>query len=144
MSETTNLDPTVKVEGATPKATPKRSTPKGAPKGKAKGKGDTPKAKGPRAIPNEEKVFSAIKAAGREGITLKELCDKTGLRYRVVHNLTWRMEGGPVEGELKHPTQRTIKRVNLDRTVRYATMGRDKTPHMRPGRRFATQGFSTG
>lgn len=42
-----------------------------------------------------DKVLKAVKAAGGAGISLKLLSEKTGLRARVVHNVTWRMEGSP-------------------------------------------------
>ena len=79
-----------------------------------------------------EAVLAKVKAAGAQGITIGDLAKATGLPYRVVHNVTWRMEGGPKDGSLKHPDEKVIKRVNTDRKVLYAVFGKgDPTPTMR-------------
>jgi hypothetical protein len=45
-----------------------------------------------RATDVLEDVFKAIDKAGPDGIGLKALEEATGLRYRVLHNVTWRLE----------------------------------------------------
>lgn len=86
------------------------------------------------------RVLKAIKAAGAEGISLKDLESKTGIRYRILHNVTWVMEGSPREGTLAHRDQKVIKRVNTGRTVLYAALakGEPEDPTMRG--KYATRG----
>jgi hypothetical protein len=65
-----------------------------------------------RATDVLEAVFKAIEKAGPEGITLKALEDQTGIRYRVLHNVTWHLE----------TRAEKIRRVGEGRTVRYANV----------------------
>jgi hypothetical protein len=65
-----------------------------------------------RATDVLEDVFKAIDKAGPEGIGLKALGEATGLRYRVLHNVTWRLE---VKDERIH-------RVGEERKVLYAAV----------------------
>ena len=51
--------------------------------------------------PTFVKVLDTLTKAGSTGLTLKELEDKTGLPYRSVHNITWRLEGSPKDGKIK-------------------------------------------
>lgn len=106
-------------------ATRRRSTTKDA----ATTKVQAPKT---RALPEgTDRVLEVIRKAGRGGITLAEIVEKTGIPYRKVHNITWRLEGGPKEGELRHPEDRKARRVNgSERTVRYAA-GTDPAFDMR-------------
>lgn len=72
----------------------------------------------------EGQVYEAIQAAGEDGITLKDLEETTGLRYRVLHNVTWRLEGGPSKdgSTRKYPDNVKVQRVGAGRTVRYASL----------------------
>jgi hypothetical protein len=91
-----------------------------------------------------EVVLDKVRAAGPKGITIGDLAKAVNLPYRVVHNVTWRMEGGPANGTLKHPDEKVIKRINTDRKVIYAVLGKgDPTPVMAPGRVYATRGPET-
>jgi hypothetical protein len=69
-------------------------------------------------------VLQALKGK-KDGLTLKQLEDATGIDYRVLHNVTWRLEGSPEVrnkarfGEINKPTERAIERVGEGRTVRY-------------------------
>lgn len=70
-------------------------------------------------------VIAALKGK-KDGLTLKALEEATGVEYRVLHNVTWRLEGSPEVrnkakfGELRDPEGRKIQRVGEGRTVRYA------------------------
>lgn len=89
-------------------------------------------------------VLGAVKAAGKDGITLAELVQTTGLPYRVVHNVTWRLEGSPKQGSTTKPDERKIARVNTDRKVRYAMPRYQPTGAKAPlvmAGKFATTGF---
>lgn len=55
-----------------------------------------------RAMDVQDKVLEAIKDAGKDGISLKDLVEVTGIRYRVLHNVTWKLEGSP-EPKRDHP-----------------------------------------
>jgi hypothetical protein len=48
----------------------------------------------PPSLPGEhdDSVEAAIVPAGPDGIELVDLEQATGLRYRVLHNVTWRLE----------------------------------------------------
>jgi D-alanyl-D-alanine dipeptidase len=71
-----------------------------------------PESKKVRATDVLEEVFKAIDKAGPEGITLKALEEQTGIRCRVLHNVTW---------HLKTKAEK-IRRVGEGRTVRYASV----------------------
>lgn len=94
---------------------PTTNTPKAEAKGEDKPERSTVAAKG-----EFDKVLARVKAAGKAGIGLADLAKATGLPYRVVHNITWRMEGSPKDGALRKPEERVIVRVNTDRKVLYA------------------------
>jgi len=48
----------------------------------------------PPSLPGEhdDAVNAAIAQAGPPGIELGDLVQATGLRYRILHNVTWRLE----------------------------------------------------
>lgn len=109
-----------------------------APKAEAKPKVETPEeeTKAQRttvSAPTQfDRVMGFITKAGEEGITLKDLSEKTGLPYRVVHNVTWRLEGSPAIkdnaskgikiGDVQKADEVRAKRVGKGRTVRYAAV----------------------
>jgi hypothetical protein len=90
-------------------ATKRQARANPAPKGESDAKPESTKV---RASDVQDTVFKAIQEAGREGITLKALEDQTGIRYRVLHNVTWHLE----------TTAGNIRRVGEGRTIRYATL----------------------
>lgn len=97
---------------------------------KAEDTESTPKRVTVSAPAQFDNVMQAITEAGDEGITLKALSEATGLPYRVVHNVTWRLEGSPEVrpnnkagrklGEPAKPDEAKIQRVGKGRTVLYA------------------------
>lgn len=118
---------------------PTTTTPKGETSKKSSLKTSTKKSSTstPTLTTNEVKVLDIIKKSPK-GITLKDLEVKSGLRYRVIHNLTWRLEGGPKDGNLTLPKH--IQRVNVSRGVLYAPLkrGQSKDPNM--SGKYATRG----
>jgi hypothetical protein len=87
------------------------TTSKARPAPEAEAQGESkPKSTKVRASDVQAQVFQAIRAAGPEGITLKALGDATGLRYRVLHNVTWALE----------TKTETVHRVGEGRRVVYA------------------------
>lgn len=60
-------------------------------------------------------VYAAIVDAGDRGLTLGEIEERTGLRNRVLQNVTWRLEVG----------QNRVHRVPGTRPHRYASGGAD-------------------
>jgi hypothetical protein len=105
-----------KPTGAASKATP------------AKGKGeDKPSRSTTDAMAVAPDVVAFLKKAGTKGATLTEISEATNLRGRVVHNVTWRLEGSPEVrdkekfGTLRKPDERQIHRLSgTGRNVRYA------------------------
>jgi hypothetical protein len=87
--------------------------------------------------PEVKKVLDIVGKAGPEGITLKELEAKSGLRYRVVHNITWRLEGSPKEGKRAHLDEWKLIRVNTDSKVRYGLKPAG-TPNVEMRGKYAT------
>ena len=87
------------------------------------------------------KVHKAI-TAHKGHATLKDITATTGLPYRVVHNLTWRMEGSPKGGTLTKREEATIKRVNTGRTVEYGRIAKGESTAFTPTMRgkYATKG----
>lgn len=81
-----------------------------------------------RAADVADMVLDRIVEAGDTGITIPELVNQTGLPYRVLHNVTWTLEGSPEPspsspnyGIPRYPDQIRARRLNTgDRTVRYA------------------------
>lgn len=77
-----------------------------------------------------DRVMAVITKAGPEGATLKAISEATGLGYRVVHNVTWRLEGSPAVrdnpkksvkvGDVQKPDEVKAQRVGEGRTVKYA------------------------
>jgi hypothetical protein len=57
---------------------------------------------------HDDKVHAALLEAGEAGLTLRELEAVTGIRYRVLHNVTWRLE-----------QQSRARRVDRSRPIRY-------------------------
>lgn len=80
-----------------------------------------------RAADVADMVLDHIVGAGDTGITISELVQRTGLPYRVLHNVTWTLEGSPDPstrsphyGTPRHPDQVRARRLNTsDRFVRY-------------------------
>jgi hypothetical protein len=70
-------------------------------------------------------VLEALKGK-KDGMTLQEMVAATKVDYRILHNVTWRLEGSPEVrdktkiGELRKPDEKRIQRVGEGRTVRYA------------------------
>jgi hypothetical protein len=95
---------------------------------------------------NPETVARVLKAitAKKGTATLKDIVESTGLRYRVVHNLTWRMEGAPRNGTLLHREEAVIRRTNLGRTVTYGVRPKGDTTANTESRKYATRGLSVG
>jgi hypothetical protein len=89
------------------------------------------------------KVLEAIKA-GKGTATLKDIVSKTGLPYRVVHNVTWRMEGAPRQGTLLHREEAVIRRTNLGRTVTYGVRPKGDSTANTENHKYATRGLSVG
>lgn len=93
-----------------------------APKAEAKPKRSTVRADGEL----QGKVLAVIEAAGEDGITLKALSDALGIRTRVLHNVTWKLEGSPEvkaeadtpKGEPRKPDEVRVKRLD-GRPVRW-------------------------
>lgn len=64
-------------------------------------------------------VLQAIEDAGEAGASLKTLAASTGYRYRVLSNLTWKLEGSPepspakteTYGTPRKPEERLVERV---------------------------------
>lgn len=81
--------------------------------------------------PTFVKVLDTLTKAGKDGLTLGELSEKTGIPYRAVHNITWRLEGSPKDGRVKTEEQK-IKRVSRG-PVRYAVIlpGQPRTTFLR-------------
>jgi hypothetical protein len=90
------------------------------PKAESEAKAESAKV---RASDVQETVFNAIQEAGSEGITLKALEDQTGIRYRVLHNVTWHLETKADK----------IRRVGEGRTVRYSSVDAKPNPAPRKG-----------
>jgi hypothetical protein len=75
-------------------------------------------------------VLGHIARAGEEGVTLAELVGLTGLEYRVLHNVTWVLEGSPEPspgspnyGVPRHPDRIRARRLKSSgRTVRYTAL----------------------
>lgn len=69
-----------------------------------------------KASDHFETVVAALKAAGRDGLSLTALGEQTGIKPRVLHNVCWRLEGSPEVrdkdkyGELRKPAERQIHR----------------------------------
>lgn len=78
-----------------------------------------------------EAILKVVKAKKGQA-TLKDIVEGTGLSYRVVHNLTWRMEGSPKNGSFTKKDEAVIRRTNLDRKVTYGLKPKGMaTPTMR-------------
>jgi hypothetical protein len=90
-----------------------------------------PEASKVRATDVLEDVFKAIDKAGPEGISLKALEDATGVRYRVLHNVTWRLE----------VREERIHRVGEGRKVLYAAneVEAKRAPRKRAPRKSAAK-----
>jgi hypothetical protein len=77
-----------------------------------------------------------IVRAGEDGITIPDLVNLTGLRYRVLHNVAWTLEGAPEPsrrppnyGVPEHPdairARRQKRATALSATSRFEPPGRD-------------------
>jgi len=66
-----------------------------------------------------DKVLAVISKAPAEGISLKDLSTATGLTYRQLHNVTWRMEGSPKQGKVTKPDEVLVHRTGETTSVRY-------------------------
>lgn len=88
-----------------------------------------------------ELVVKAIKT-NKGKATLKDITNTTKLPYRVVHNVTWRMEGSPKGGTLTKREEAMIKRVNTSRKVEYALITKGESTKFTPTMRgkYATRG----
>jgi hypothetical protein len=78
-----------------------------------------------------EKVLAVISKAPEGGVSLKDLSTATGLTYRQLHNVTWRMEGSPKEGRVTKPDEAIVHRTGDTTAVRYAPGKAPKAPTFR-------------
>lgn len=83
-----------------------------------------------RAEDVADMVLGHIARAGDNGISIPKLVEKTGLRYRVLHNVTWTLEGSPEPsrasanyGVPRYPDRIRARRLeSSDGSVRYAAV----------------------
>jgi len=71
----------------------------------------------------QAKVLAAIRTAGKTGASLRELEAATKIRYRVLHNVTWHLEGRPVRGTTRRGDKVQARRLPGN-SVRYVVAGR--------------------
>jgi hypothetical protein len=97
----------------------RKTNPAPAPEAEAKPESEAQSSK-VRASDVIEDVFTAIQKAGPEGISLKALEDATGIRYRVLHNVTYHLE---VKSEAPR-----IRRVGDGRKLVFASVEQASKP----------------